>query len=74
MPLFGRRATADEQEFGYGLSNQKSFALVAEADLEVRGLSANPMEILGRGKFAGPQTPEVDQAVTRDCEKIQARF
>ena len=62
------------EQFGYGHSNRKSFELVAEADLLARGLSANPMEILGRGKFAGPQTPEVDQAVTRDYEKIQAGF
>ena len=62
------------EEFGYGHSNRKSFELVAEADLLARGLSAKPMEILGRGKFAGPQTPEVDQAVTRDYEKIQAGF
>jgi spermidine/putrescine transport system substrate-binding protein len=62
------------EEFGYGHSNPKSFEGIDEADLVARGLSKNPMEILGRGKFAGPQNPEIEQAINRDYEKIQAGF
>lgn len=62
------------EEFGYGHSNAKSFDLVTPDDLTARGLSSQPMEILSRGKFAGPQTPEIDQAVARDYEQIQAGF
>jgi spermidine/putrescine transport system substrate-binding protein len=62
------------EEFGYGHSNAKSFEQIAEADLIARGLSRKPMEILGRGKFAGPQPLAIDEAVTRDYEKIQAGF
>ena len=39
-----------------------------------RGLSKNPIEILARGKFAGPQDPSIEQAIQRDYEKIQAGF
>lgn len=61
-------------EFGHGPADQKSFDGIAEADLIARGLSKNPPEIFARGKFAGPQNPELEQAINRDYEKIQAEF
>jgi spermidine/putrescine transport system substrate-binding protein len=61
-------------DFGYGHSNQKAFDLVSAEDLEARGLSKQPMEVLSRGKFAASQPPEVDQAITEQYEKLKAGF
>jgi len=32
------------------------------------------MEILARSTFSGPQDPDIEQAIQRDYEKIQAGF
>jgi len=59
---------------GYGHSNQKSFDLVSVDDLDARGLSKHPLDILNRGRFLASQPPEIDQAITEQYEKLKAGF
>lgn len=69
-----RSGSYEIMEFAYGHSNRKSFEPVSEADLLARGLSKNPLEVLGRGVFVGPQPPEIEQAINREWEEIIAGF
>lgn len=62
------------EDFGYGHSNAKSFELVDEKRLAEMGLSKDPLAILNKGVFVGPQPPEITQKINRDWEKIQAGF
>jgi spermidine/putrescine transport system substrate-binding protein len=67
-----RSGSYEIMEFAYGHSNRKSFESVSEADLLARGLSKNPLEVLARGVFVGPQPPEIEQAINREWEEIIA--
>jgi spermidine/putrescine transport system substrate-binding protein len=69
-----RSGTYEIVNFGYGHANRKAFDPVPEADLLARGLSKNPLEILARGVFVGPQPPEIEQAINREWEEITAGF
>jgi hypothetical protein len=66
----GQDAAGRESADGRG----KEALIAAEADLTARGVSENPMEILARSTFSGPQDPDIEQAIQRDYEKIQAGF
>ena len=54
------------EDYGYGHSNAKGFELVSEEELAARGLTRDPMEILGAGTFLQAQTEEVEQKINRD--------
>lgn len=61
-------------ELGYGHSNARSFELVDEDRLAELGLSKNPLGLLDKGVFVGPQPPEVTTKINRDWEAIRAGF
>jgi spermidine/putrescine transport system substrate-binding protein len=61
-------------ENGYGHSNSKSFDQFDDATLASLGLSRNPSDILGAGKFQIPQTEEFESAMNAEYEKIKAGF
>lgn len=69
-----RSGSFEIMEFAYGHANRKSCESVSETDLIARGLSKNPLEILARGVFVGPQPPEIEQAINREWEEITAGF
>ena len=54
------------EEAGYGHSNSKSFELVSEDELAARGLTRDPMDLLGAGTFLEAQTEEIEQQINRD--------
>ncbi len=61
-------------ENGYGHSNQKSFDQFTDAQLTELGLSRNPNDILGAGKFQIPQTQEFETKMNQEFEQIKAGF
>ncbi len=48
-------------ENGYGHSNKQAFAAMKDARLAELGLTRNPQDILGTGKFQVPQSQEFEQ-------------
>lgn len=62
------------REHAYGHSNRRSFDALTEEALLARGLSKEPLAILERGVFVGPQPPDIEQAIDRDWEEITASF
>ncbi|MEX2650498.1 MAG: extracellular solute-binding protein [Alphaproteobacteria bacterium] len=69
-----RSGAFEIMEFAYGHSNRKAYDGISDEDLAARGLSKNPLEILERGVFVGPQPPDIEQAINRDWEEIAAGF
>jgi spermidine/putrescine transport system substrate-binding protein len=61
-------------EEGYGHSNRKAIAAVSEERLAGLGLSRDPQEVLGAGKFMLPQGQEFESASNEMFEKIKAGF
>ena len=62
------------EEEGYGHSNQKAMEAVSDERLAELGLSRNPQDILGAGKFMLPQTQEFETASNKEYEQIKAGF
>lgn len=62
------------EEYGYGHSNEKSFDLVSEERLAELGLSRNPEEILGAGKYQVPTSAEFVSTIATTFEEIKAGF
>ena len=60
--------------FGYGHANLLAFDRVDEERLGELGLSREPMQIIDRGIFVGPQPPEITTKINRDWEEIIAGF
>lgn len=46
--------------YGYGHANAKAYEMVSEAELDERGLSKNPDDLLATGIFQVAMTPEED--------------
>ena len=61
-------------EYGYGHSNSVSFADITDERLAELGLSRNPNDILGAGKFQVPQTQEFESQMNQEFEQIKAGF
>jgi len=61
-------------ENGYGHSNTQAFAAMPEKRLNELGLSPNPQDILGAGKFQLPQTQEFETKMNQEFEQIKAGF
>ena len=61
-------------ENGYGHSNLKSFAQFSSEELAALGLSSNPADVLGAGKFQIPQSQEFETAMNKEFEQIKAGF
>ena len=61
-------------EEGYGHSNGKAIAAVSEERLAGLGLSKDPQEVLGAGKFMLPQGQEFETSSNELFEKIKAGF
>jgi spermidine/putrescine transport system substrate-binding protein len=62
------------EEEGYGHSNQKAMESVSDEKLAELGLSRNPEDVLGAGKFMIPQTQEFETASNKEYEEIKAGF
>lgn len=62
------------EENGYGHSNKLAFAAISDARLAELGLSRNPQDILGAGKFQLPQTQEFETKMNQEFEQIKAGF
>ena len=60
------------EDYGYGHSNAKGFELVSEDELFARGLTSDPMEILGAGTFLRAQSEEIEQKINRDWGELIA--
>ncbi len=67
----GKMLIEDE---GYGHSNQKAIESVSDEKLAELGLSRNPEDVLGAGKFMIPQTQEFETASNKEYEEIKAGF
>jgi spermidine/putrescine transport system substrate-binding protein len=61
-------------EEGYGHSNQRAIESISDEKLAELGLSRNPQDILGAGKFMIPQTQEFETASNKEYEEIKAGF
>ncbi len=61
-------------DYGYGHSNRKSFDLVSEERLEELGLSRNPDEILGAGKYQIPTSDEFTSRIATLYAEILAGY
>ncbi len=61
-------------EEGYGHSNSKALTAISEERLAELGLSRNPDELLGAGKFMIPQGHEFEMSSNEMFEKIKAGF
>jgi len=61
-------------EYGYGHSNKLSFANISDDRIAELGLSRNPQDILGAGKFQVPQTQEFESKMNQEFEQIKAGF
>jgi len=59
---------------GYGHSNRKSLAAVSDEILAERGLSRNPNDILGAGKFMIPVHEQFEHDSNKMYEEIKAGF
>jgi spermidine/putrescine transport system substrate-binding protein len=62
------------EEEGYGHSNSKAIAAVSDDTLAGLGLTRDPQEVLGAGKFMLPQGQEFETASNEAYEKIKAGF
>ncbi len=58
------------EENGYGHSNARSFELLSKDELLARGLTTDPMDLLGSGTFLRAQTEEVEQKINRDWGEL----
>ncbi len=61
-------------ENGYGHSNKLAFAAMSDKRLAELGLSRNPQDILGAGKFQIPQSQEFETKMNQEFEQIKAGF
>ncbi|MDA0218260.1 MAG: extracellular solute-binding protein [Proteobacteria bacterium] len=61
-------------DYGYGHSNIKSFDLVSEERLAELGLSRNPDDILGAGKFQIPTSDEFTSQIATLFAEITAGY
>ncbi len=61
-------------EFGYGHSNQRAFDAISDERLAELGLSRNPDDVLGKGKFQIPMPQEFETKINQDFEQIKAGF
>jgi spermidine/putrescine transport system substrate-binding protein len=59
---------------GYGHSNQKAIEAVSDATLTNLGLTRNPQDTLGTGKFMVPQDQAFETASNKLYEEIKAGF
>jgi spermidine/putrescine transport system substrate-binding protein len=62
------------EEEGYGHSNAKAIAAVSDEKLASMGLTRDPQEVLGAGKFMLPQGEDFETASNKEFEKIKAGF
>ena len=62
------------EEEGFGHSKQKAIEAVSDEKLAELGLSRNPQDILGAGKFMIPQAQEFETASNKEYEEIKAGF
>lgn len=62
------------EDEGYGHSNQKAIEAFSNEKLAELGLSRDPQEVLGAGKFMLPQGQEFETASNEEYEKIKAGF
>ena len=58
------------EEYNYGHSNARAFDMVDDAVLQARGLTRDPMLILGAGTFLRAQTEEIEQRINRDWAEL----
>ncbi len=61
-------------EEGYGHSNKQAFAATPDKRLAELGLTRNPQDILGAGKFQIPQSQEFETKMNQEFEQIKAGF
>ena len=61
-------------EYGYGHSNRKSFDLVSEVRLAELGLSRDPNEVLGAGKYQIPTSDEFTSRIATLYAEITAGY
>ncbi len=61
-------------EEGYGHSNKQAFAATPDKRLAELGLTRNPQDILGAGKFQVPQSQEFETKMNQEFEQIKAGF
>ncbi len=61
-------------EEGYGHSNKEAFAATPDKRLAELGLTRNPQDILGAGKFQVPQSQEFETKMNQEFEQIKAGF
>jgi spermidine/putrescine transport system substrate-binding protein len=61
-------------EEGYGHSNKEAFAATPDKRLAELGLTRNPQDILGAGKFQVPQSQEFETKMNLEFEQIKAGF
>jgi spermidine/putrescine transport system substrate-binding protein len=59
---------------GFGHSNRKALEAVADKDLAQRGLSRNPNDLLGSGKFMIPAGEQFEHDSNKLMEEIKAGF
>ena len=59
---------------GYGHSNKQAFAATPDKRLAELGLTRNPQDILGAGKFQVPQSQEFETKMNQEFEQIKAGF
>lgn len=61
-------------DYGYGHSNRKSFDLVSEDRLAELGLSRNPEDVLGAGKYQIPTSDEFSSRIAELFSEIKAGY
>ncbi len=61
-------------DYGYGHSNQKAFDLVSDERLAELGLSRNPDDVLGAGKFQIPTPAEFQGKIATIFAEIKGGF
>ncbi len=61
-------------EYGYGHSNGKSFDQFTAEELEAKGLSKNPFDILDAGQFQEAQSQDWETKMNEMFEQIKAGF
>ena len=61
-------------EEGYGHSNKAAFAATPDKRQAELGLTRNPQDILGAGKFQVPQSQEFETKMNQEFEQIKAGF
>jgi spermidine/putrescine transport system substrate-binding protein len=62
------------ENWGYGHSNEKAFAISDPDTLAVLGLDVDPVAYMEAGLFGIPQSDAVETRINRDFEAIKTGF